>query len=423
MPFAPVSGRQTYFSFDALEQRLGLLRGLMNSRDNIILVIGEQGIGKTTFLNQFLQTSHLQWKSCRLQMGGEASVASIDAGCAYVLNNKPHQTILIDDAHLLGPATLKSLLIKFVRNSNEGRINRLILFGDPSINSSLSDSLPSLSDYTAVSQIHLPAMNQSETSQYLHRLMSIAGISPNRRLNRRVVNKIYRSTGGVPGLINIEAEEWLQKKNKKGTLASDKNKSSGASRLRELFKDVSFATDRLKLGTWIDTIRFENFSRSKKESSSRNRTMNLAKTPDSHLAPISSRNEKSSPQRLGDTQKSRLNPLLPDQTEIDINDIHREEWLLCQDPKCFTLQVLGVKTESALAAIVKAHKFLRHREIACFRTDYKGEKAFPLLWGIYQTRTEASAAIKDLPDKLKTFYPLVRQMYAIQQSIHSSDPN
>ena len=423
MPFASISGRQTYFSFEALEQRLGLLRGLMNSRDKIILVIGEQGIGKTTFLSQFLQISQLKWKNCRLQLGGETSIASIHTGCVYVLHSNPYPTILIDDAHLLKLATLKSLLNKFVINANDGLINRLILFGDPSIIANLSGCLPSLSDNTAVSQIHLPAMDRAETSQYLHRLMSIAGISPSRLLSRRVLNKIYRSTGGVPGLINNEAEAWLQKKNKKGTFTPNGNKSSGASRLRELFKEVSIATDRLKLGTWINTIRSENSSRSKKESSFNNRAMGLAKTPDNHLSPASSRNKKDSPQRMGDTLRSGLNPLPPDQTEINLNDIHREEWLLCQDPKCFTLQVLGVKTEAALAAIVKAHKFFRHREIACFSTIYKGEKAFPLLWGIYQTRTEASAAIKDLPDKLKTFYPLVRRMYSIQQSIHSNDPN
>ena len=423
MPFAPVSGRQTYFSFDALEQRLGLLRGLMNSRDNIILVIGEQGIGKTTFLSQFLQTSHLQWKSCRLQIGGETSIDSIHTGCVYVLHNKPHQNILIDDAHLLKPATLKSLLIKFVRNANEGRVNRLILFGDPSINSSLSDCLPSLSDNTAVSQIHLPAMNQAETSQYLLHLASIAGISPSRRLNRRVVNRIYRSTGGVPGLIYKEAEAWLQKKNTKGTLTFDENKSSGASRLRELFKEVSIVADRLKVGAWIKPTRTEDFSRSEKESSSCKWAMDQVKTPDNHLAQASSRYKKDSPQRMGDTLNSRLNPLPSDQTEIDFGGIHREEWLLCQDPRCFTLQVLGAKTEAALAAIVNAHKILLHREIACFRTIYKGEKAFPLLWGLYQTRTEASAAIEDLPNKLKTFYPLVRRMYTIQQSINSIDPN
>ena len=124
MPFASVSGQQTYFSFDALEQRLGLLRGLINSRDKIILVIGEQGIGKTTFLSQFLQTSHLKWKGCRLRLGCETSIASIHTGCVYVLHSKPHQTILIDDAHLLEPADLKALLIKVVRNANEGLINR-----------------------------------------------------------------------------------------------------------------------------------------------------------------------------------------------------------------------------------------------------------------------------------------------------------
>jgi type II secretory pathway predicted ATPase ExeA len=205
MPIAPDSNRQTYFSFDALEQRLDLLRGLINSRDNIVLVVGEQGIGKTTFLSQFLQTSRLKWQNYRLQTGGATSMASTSNGSAYVLRSKPYQTILIDDAHLLEPATLKSLLIRFVRGTKEGLVNRLILFGDPSIKSNLTDCLPFLSDNTAVGNIHLPVMNQAETSQYLSYLLSVAGISQSRLLNRRVVNKIYRSTGGVPGLVKQEA--------------------------------------------------------------------------------------------------------------------------------------------------------------------------------------------------------------------------
>jgi hypothetical protein len=349
-------------------------------------------------------------------------MASTSNGSAYVLRSKPYQTILIDDAHLLEPATLKSLLIRFVRGTKEGLVNRLILFGDPSIKSNLTDCLPFLSDNTAVGNIHLPVMNQAETSQYLSYLLSVAGISQSRLLNRRVVNKIYRSTGGVPGLVKQEAKAWLQRKSEKLTLFSKKDKSSRTSRFRELFKDVSVVSNRLKAGAWLHTIRSENDSRSKTEKSSHNRAIDRNKKPDTLLSPASRRNNQDRLQQMGEALSSRLKPLPPDQIAISIDDIHREEWLLDQDPKCFTLQVLGVKTETALAAIINANKILLDREIACFCTFYKGEKAFPLLWGIYQTQTKASAAIEELPNRLKTFYPLVRPMYAIQHSIHLLDP-
>jgi septal ring-binding cell division protein DamX len=84
---------------------------------------------------------------------------------------------------------------------------------------------------------------------------------------------------------------------------------------------------------------------------------------------------------------------------------------------------LAVKTEAALSTIVKAHNSLSHRDIASYQTFYNGEKAFPLLWGIYQTRPEALIAIEKLPDKLKTFYPLIRQISAIHQSIQSNGPD
>ena len=128
------------------------------------------------------------------------------------------------------------------------------------------------------------------------------------------------------------------------------------------------------------------------------------------------------PQPVGGASPSiPMESMSPGQKVTTNHAIYREDWLLCQDPKHYTVQVLGVRSEKAIASIVKSHRLPVHRQIACFRTFYKGETAYPLLWGVYRTRSEASAAVDDLPDKLKDFFPLIRRISAIQQAINANN--
>lgn len=417
--FAPDPNRHCFFAFDALEQRLNLFHGLIKSRDELILVLGEKGSGKTTFLEQFRLTSRLAWKKCRYRTGfvgdDELPEAPHSRFCpAIILQDKSHRTVIFDDAHLIEPPALELLLKKLKGIATSGKVDRMILFGEPTINAHLMNCHAALCDNLAISRIYLPVLTEAETVEYLRHRLSIARVSNSRLLSRRVAKKIHRSTGGLPGRINSEAEIWLQKNAKKTSYFSPGDKPSRVDRLRRLLSDVTSAGERLVAVTRLQPYRSENSRKNREKTLHRNDVIDPATVAEHVPAMVD---------RLNKNIKLPISPpspkhLPPDQTGTVQDNIHREEWLLCQDPECFTIQVLGVRSEAALAAIVKTYKSLSDRQIACCQTLYKGERAYPLLWGIYRTRLEASAAIEELPDKLKEYFPLIRPISAVHQYIH-----
>jgi DamX protein len=105
------------------------------------------------------------------------------------------------------------------------------------------------------------------------------------------------------------------------------------------------------------------------------------------------------------------------------NTIYREDWLLDQTPSFYTLQVLGVRNEESLLNFVMVHKLLQNQNVAYYKTVYRGEQWYPLLYGVYPTKSEAADAVKELPDKVQKSIPWLRKMSAIQKEVRAEAKN
>ena len=99
------------------------------------------------------------------------------------------------------------------------------------------------------------------------------------------------------------------------------------------------------------------------------------------------------------------------------NTIYREGWLLDQTSSFYTLQVLGVRNEESLLNFIKAHNMLQNQNLAYYKTVYKGKQWYPLLYGVYPTKSEAADAVKELPDKVQKSIPWIRKMSAVQKEV------
>jgi hypothetical protein len=100
--------------------------------------------------------------------------------------------------------------------------------------------------------------------------------------------------------------------------------------------------------------------------------------------------------------------------------ICRENWLLAQASSDYTIQIMGVQNEQTLLSFVDEHVLPAHREIAYYQTRYKGKKWYPLLYGVYATKKEAYAAVKELPADIQQASPWVRKMSSVQNNIRKS---
>ncbi len=112
---------------------------------------------------------------------------------------------------------------------------------------------------------------------------------------------------------------------------------------------------------------------------------------------------------------SKLTHQQQDITRSD--EIKREDWLLGQAGRQYTLQLLGTNKAADIARFIKQYQLVG--DIAFYRTHKKGGQWFSLTYGIYPDRSTARAAVSRLPGKLQKGV-WIRKLKSIHTDIQKS---
>jgi DamX protein len=94
---------------------------------------------------------------------------------------------------------------------------------------------------------------------------------------------------------------------------------------------------------------------------------------------------------------------------------HREDWLLQQPPKSYSLQLLGSRSEKSVIRFINDNG-LDLSQTAYYRGNFKDSEWFVLLYGLYPTRDAALEAREHLPAGLRKGKPWPRSL----ESVHSA---
>ena len=108
--------------------------------------------------------------------------------------------------------------------------------------------------------------------------------------------------------------------------------------------------------------------------------------------------------------------------KTDTPVVYREDWLLSQKSSSYTIQILGVRNEKYLLDFIETKLIAQPNVIAYYKTSYQGKVWYPLLFGVYDTKKEASSSMKQLPPKLQDASPWIRKMSFIQRAIRKQRP-
>lgn len=535
-PFSQDIQDEFFFLDPQRSQRLNMLYHLAQNSELLLVVTGENGIGKTSLLQHFIDMGDEAWRSCVIDansmMNPEQLLIQIAEGFGLPQDSVNFGTgiemlkkrlvdmkrselvsiLIVDDAHELPAASLTMLMkLSELSDGNEGLL-RIVLFSEPQLIEILDSAALKDVRYRVTHSLEIPALNEQDTVSYLAHRLAVAGLKDAVAFSKSELKKIYRLSAGIPGKINLHAHEILlghqpQMKNPRTTDASK--------RLRSSFSVLLILT--LTVGiTWFFTRdALDKLSLHLEEpvntvhdavTNAQQTTRALPLMPATPVSPTAQINPDESPTlntpasisdeapakdvteghavnayalRQPDIQTRPITniekPLpLPAQTntattitesptpEPSKSDIlHSDnnaatasppveptsgekpeakpvattaplktvvtkpaasvvaksspaDWLGSQNPRHFTLQIMGSHEHASISKVLRAHK-LEPDKAGIVHTRLNNKDWFILVYGSYSSRDKARAAVNTLPKGLQITKPWPRLIGDIKQ--------
>jgi DamX protein len=217
-----MSDAYDYYSTTEVSARLDLVRHLIENSEMVPLVRGPSGVGKTLLASRIQQLAPENWSVCHFEadptMQPERLLATLARCCGLpdiagellqrlvdrfeVLRKRGRiPVLLVDDAQMLPPTSLITLLRLFERQLDGVRLVSIVLFADEQIDLLLSTPQLQIMSPQAIQVIDMPTMSRQEATAFMQFLLKNEGLSHNLALDEAKLNRIYKETGGNPGLL------------------------------------------------------------------------------------------------------------------------------------------------------------------------------------------------------------------------------
>jgi general secretion pathway protein A len=232
-PFHVSPDPRFYFSTSAHESALVELLFGIETRQGFMVLTGEAGTGKTSLLNQIINWLHRQGRSSayifhsHLEPIGLLRFILSDFGVPcesrsksvlvralhmwlqkrYAAGDLP--VLIIDEAQALPVHTLDELRLLLNLENPRGKMLQIILSGQPELDEKLR--LPALRQLRqrVMLHAHLPLLSQKETAAYISSRLAVAGCADSPLFPDAVVQDIYKSSHGIPRVVNLLCEHAL----------------------------------------------------------------------------------------------------------------------------------------------------------------------------------------------------------------------
>jgi type II secretory pathway predicted ATPase ExeA len=227
-PFSGAAGDEYQFSTPALTARLEDLCGAIDRGH--VLLIDEEGSGKSTMLDSFVEAACERWRIFRLQartrmsakefvhelvstfgLAPRDSVAAQLSDADTLLNllttRSQVAVVVIDDVHLLESTVLEQILLLAKRW--ERTCLRFLICAEPALMKRL-ESLHEGGNFPgSATTLDMPRFDHEQVSDYLHMCLFRAGLVGDSPFDPAIVANVTKKACGLVGAIDPIARQLL----------------------------------------------------------------------------------------------------------------------------------------------------------------------------------------------------------------------
>ncbi|MDG2526199.1 AAA family ATPase [Stenotrophomonas sp. HITSZ_GD] len=231
-PFPPTPDAQAYFHTGALQRELAEAGHCLMARKGFVLLTGEVGMGKSTFvrkliaaveaegaavslvLNTFLQGPQLMAAVLRdfgMTPGADAA-ADLNQLDAFLLRRwqaGSTSVLIIDDAQNLTLESLELLRLLSSLESGQEKLLQIVLVGQPELAANLSQPAIRQLASRIVKHIELRPFTAEESARYIAFRLDLAGAGGRIELTPGALAALQRHSGGNPRRIHLVMDRCL----------------------------------------------------------------------------------------------------------------------------------------------------------------------------------------------------------------------
>jgi type II secretory pathway predicted ATPase ExeA len=356
--------------------------------------------------------------------------------------NQQIPVLLIDDVDVFNDE-LVSVLFEILTESNSVAVLNFCLFCDPLFLDRLKQ-LGIVDDALDMHIIDMPSLSERQTEQYIHNRYPEDGASETKVFDEKTIQQIHRISHGMPGRINTLCAQYLDDPAKNNSAGESKTLLNTASSLLKTKLIIVTALCLLFLSVGVTFLLLEP---SKDEAKKQTIKLSLPEIKknnnqkisdvDMHVMPESVTTEAVSASEVPEIETdnnntnivavnneqlqsvvaesdSQLARTVEDSSSVESDTpVHDIEWLSKQDPEKYVLQLIGAYEKDTIKLYLKS--FDRNEEqIIAFTTSNKGKDWHVLVYGLYNDRDKALAAIDTLPSRAKLMAPWPRTVGSIK---------
>jgi len=230
-PFSAVRDDAICYTSPEWQQQFELLNHLIQSKNGLLAVIGEEGSGKTTFAHRFIrdigdsmQVHQFETDSffSTKQLASEledgfnlktqdhsSPKTQLDSQIASIQSSNKKCLLVIDNAQFLPLETLNTLLSLLKKQSNNKVGLHILLFGDKHLQEKLANLAKHELSGDLIHSVVIEPLTLEETDQYLQYRFSQAGLTGPMPLTQVDIEQIHSESKGIPDSINRLTQQIL----------------------------------------------------------------------------------------------------------------------------------------------------------------------------------------------------------------------